>query len=290
MDSRSRKLFRPASALRPRPAARWLGLLLAGLWALLLPWSVTARDIRPDDVTIAGDFTIEAAATGLAAPTMVAFDDSGAMLIAESGYGGSGTPKVTRLAGDGSREVLVEGGELEVPLTAVAFNDGTTYVVTAGTVWTLADGQLTPLISDLPGLGDHQANQLAFADGKLYLSIGTVTNSAVVGPDNAVFGWLEMPERRDLHEVPCEDITLTGEVFVSEDPLGGGGQVRTSPYSPFGTERPAGTVVPGNVRCNGAVLRANLDGSGLEVVAWGMRNPYGLEVGPDGALYATMHG
>jgi hypothetical protein len=72
--------------------------------------------------------------------------------------------------------------------------------------------------------------------------------------------------------------------------VGGGGTVVTSPYAAFGTQLPAGTVVPGDVRCNGAILRAGLDGSGLEVVAWGLRNPYGLELGPDGAVYTTMHG
>ncbi|HWH23297.1 MAG TPA: hypothetical protein VNW68_00215, partial [Candidatus Limnocylindria bacterium] len=222
--------------------------------------------------------------------TMVAFDGDGRMLIAESGYGGAGTPKVSRVEPDGSRTTLAEGDPLEMPVTAVAVHAGTTYVVSAATVWRLADGGLEPIISGLAGLGDHQANQLAFADESLYLAIGTVTNSAVVGPDNAVFGWLEVPDRRDLHDVPCADITLAGEPFESEDPLGDADSVRTSAYSPFGTAHPAGSVVTGAVPCNGAILRAGLDGSGLELVAWGLRNPYGLEVGPDGALYATMHG
>lgn len=53
---------------------------------------------------------------------------------------------------------------------------------------------------------------------------------------------------------------------------------------------PAGSTVEGNPKCNGAVLRAGLDGSNLEVVSWGFRNPYGLEIGPDNELYITMHG
>ena len=53
---------------------------------MALPAVIDARTIRPDDISIVGDFSVSAAVTGLAAPTMVAFDDQGRMLIAESGY------------------------------------------------------------------------------------------------------------------------------------------------------------------------------------------------------------
>jgi glucose/arabinose dehydrogenase len=239
-------------------------------------------------------FRVEVAAEGLAAPTMVAFDDQGRMLIAESAYGGGGEPKVTRIESNGEKTVLVQGSAFgkELPITAVSFHDGQVYVVHAGTVSIIEEGgQLRNIITGLPGQGDHQANQSVFQDDVMYLSMGRVTNSAVVGEDNAVFGWLKKPELRQLHDIPCEDIFLTEETFVSDNPLEEGEQtVETSPYSAFGTVQPAGSTVPGDPKCNGAVLRANLDGSNLEVVAWGLRNPYGLEIGPDGALYITMHG
>jgi hypothetical protein len=135
----------------------------------------------------------------------------------------------------------------------------------------------------------------------MYFAIGTVTNASVVGPDNAVFGWLKKPELRQFHDVPCTDVTLSGASFKSEDPLSREPDVisplgeepktvTTSPYSPFGTVHPAGHVVTGDTKCNGAILRARPDGSELEVFASGLRNPYGLEVGQDGEIYATMHG
>ena len=37
-------------------------------------------------------------------------------------------------------------------------------------------------------------------------------------------------------------------------------------------------------------MSCELDGSDLRVVAWGLRNPYGLAFAPDGTLYATEHG
>ena len=270
-------------------------LVLALLLVLLPAASVAARPIHPDDINLPDGYNIELAVDNLAAPTMVAFDDQGRMLVAESGYDEGGEPKVTRIEKVGTRTILVPGSALgeEVPITSVAFNEGKVYVVHAGTVSTVDDtGKLTNIITGLPGQGDHQANQLVFKDGNMYLSIGTVTNSGVVGPDNAVFGWLKKPANRQLHEVPCEDITLTSEVFESENPIGNEqpDRVKTSPYAPFGTELPSGSVMKGDVKCNGAVLRAKPDGSDLQVVAWGLRNPYGLEAGPDGDLYVTMHG
>jgi glucose/arabinose dehydrogenase len=261
---------------------------------LVLGACAEARPIRPADIEVEKGFKVEEAVKDLAAPTMVAFDDQGRMLIAESGYHGGGDARITRIEKDGRKNVLVSGAAFgtELPLTSVAFNDGKIYAAHAGTVSVVEEGgTLRPIITGLPGQGDHQANQIVFKDGYLYVSVGTVTNSAVVGPDNAVFGWLKSPSRRELHDVPCQDVILTGATFDSENPLGNDPErEKTSPYAPYGTELPAGTRVPGNVKCNGSVLRARPDGSGLEVYASGLRNPYGLEIGPDGALYVTMHG
>jgi ferritin-like metal-binding protein YciE len=65
--------------------------------------------------------------------------------------------------------------------------------------------------------------------------------------------------------------------------------VRTGAYVPFGTETTPGQVIKGSVKCTGAVLRCNPDGSELELVAWGLRNPYGVAFHPDGRLFATEH-
>jgi glucose/arabinose dehydrogenase len=286
-----------------RSARIWMSLTKRSFWSkLLLPVLILvlsacasgARPLRPADIVLPDDFVIDVAVEGLAAPTMLAFDDQNRMLIAESGYGGGGDAKVTRVEADGKKTVLASGNAFgdEVPVTSVAFYNGQVYVVHAGSVSIIQpDGTLNSIISGLPGQGDHQANSLVFHDGMMYLSIGTVTNSAVVGPDNAVYGWLEKEQNRQLHDVPCQDITLVDKVFESEDPLGESqGPVETAAYAAFGSIESAGQTVKGDVKCNGAVLRANPDGSDLSVFAWGFRNPYGMEIGPDEAIYVTMHG
>jgi len=44
------------------------------------------------------------------------------------------------------------------------------------------------------------------------------------------------------------------------------------------------------VKCGGSIVRFNPDGSGFELVAWGLRNPFGLELDSTGQLWATFHG
>lgn len=262
---------------------------------LITSQQVFARAINPADISVPQGYTIEAVVKDLAAPTMVTFDDQGRMIIAESGYGGSGEPKVSRVETDGTKVSLTNNGIFgnELPITAVTYYQGNLYVVHAGTVSLVQpDGTLKDIITGLPGLGDHQANQLVFHDGKMYVSIGTVTNSGVVGPDNAVFGWLTKPENKNLHDIPCQDIQVLGNaVFESESVAGHKlPKTKTAPYAPFGSTETLGKTVKGNVKCNGALLVANPDGTALEVYAWGFRNPYGLVVGPDNNLYVSMHG
>jgi glucose/arabinose dehydrogenase len=46
-------------------------------------------------------------------------------------------------------------------------------------------------------------------------------------------------------------------------------------------------VVKGSVPCTGAILRVPIHGGQIEMVSWGLRNPYGLAVANDGRVYIT---
>lgn len=79
-------------------------------------------------------------------------------------------------------------------------------------------GKKQVLIRGLRGGSDHFTSELAFGpDGKMYFAVGTVTNSGVVGVDNAYYGWLG--QRPTYHDVPARDIILTGQNFPSDNPL-----------------------------------------------------------------------
>jgi hypothetical protein len=139
-------------------------------------------------------------------------------------------------------------------------------------------GHVTPFITALP-TGDHPTEQLAFKDGWIYWSQGSTTNSGVVGRDNG--------GGANQQDIPCQDIVLSQNVFDS------GGGVKTSGYSPFGTQRPGATVKAFDSAahkgvCDGAILRAQLNprkgqnpADTIQPFSWGYRNGYAITFAPD---------
>ncbi len=91
--------------------------------------------------------------------------------------------------------------------------------------------------------------------------------------------------------MPGADVTLVGTNFEAQNVASGNlaERVSTGAFLPFGTPSEQGQVIEGDVKCSGSVLRCNPDGSDLELVAWGLRNPYGKAFHPDGRLFVTEH-
>lgn len=88
--------------------------------------------------------------------------------------------------------------------------------------------------------------------------------------------------------MPGQDVTLTGNNVWSRDPLAPFPFLtETGPFKPFGTPAKKGEVIKGEVKCSSGLWRSRPDGSGLELLAWGLRNPYGLAFNEQGELYAS---
>jgi len=263
----------------------------------LLAYQEAQGNVTAEDVELPDGFALELVAGGLSFPDAIAVADDGTIFAALSGFGG--TPgQVVIVNPDGTVAPFVDAATagLQGPITDIAFgSDGTFWIAHAGGIATvdLTSGAVTPLLTGLPSLGDHQNNQLAFGDdGWVYFGQGTATNSMVVGPDNALFGWL--PLFPEFHDTPCEDVTIAGMPFESPNVLtpDPNDVALTSPYQGSGVALDPGTTVPGAVPCNGAVLRfqpTNPAGT-LEVFAWGLRNPYGMVVDDQGALWVIDNG
>ncbi|MEO5374780.1 MAG: PQQ-dependent sugar dehydrogenase [Alphaproteobacteria bacterium] len=257
----------------------------------------SARRIIDDDgIVVPPGFRIEVAARGLTYPTGIAFDGQGRPHVVEAGYAAGEdwtTPRLLRIEPDGSTTVVAEGGD--GPWNGVVWHDGAFFVaqgghLNGGAILRIAqDGTVRPLVEGLPSLGDHSTTgPVVGPDGWIYFGQGTTTNAGVVGEDSARQGWLK--RFPTVHDVPCRDVVLNGHNFTSTDPWHPGRMILTGAYSPFGISTRRGQTVAGRVPCGGAILRVSPQGGAPELVAWGLRNPYGLAFAADGQLYVTDHG
>jgi glucose/arabinose dehydrogenase len=236
------------------------------------------------------------AADGFSFPTSVVFDATGTPYVAESGlpFGGAAPGgRVWRLQEDGKRESVAEG--LGAPVNGLAWDDGALYVSDQGEGGRIQridlDGRCTTVLAALPGPGNYHTNMVAFGpEGKLYFSQGAMSNLAIVGLDAYEIGWLRrLPH---AHDVPGLDVVLAGVNVETADPLSDGpdASVSTGAFVPFGTSTHPGQRVNAGLPCTAAVMRCNPDGSNLELVAWGLRNAFGLGFLADGRLLVTDQG
>lgn len=232
---------------------------------------------------------------GLHFPTSIAFDDRGRVHVAESGLPFDGAPAGGRVLRVDPEGTAVIGADLRAPVTGLLFHEGAFYVSEGGNPGRISrltpDGRRSDVIDGFPGLGNYHTNMaVAGPDGKLYFTQGAATNSGVVGLDAHDLGWLRrLPHN---HDIPGLDVTLAGESFESPDPRSEDPAARTHTgiFVPFGTPGERGLRIQGRLPCTAAAMRCNFDGTGLELVAWGLRSAFGLLFLPDGRLLAAEQG
>jgi glucose/arabinose dehydrogenase len=255
------------------------------------------RGHEPGDILLPEGYVAEVVATGFKSPVHCCFDDLGRCYVTEAGFKIESPPRILRVdVATGEAETFFDLPEERWvktgAMTGASWHEGHLYVSNTDTLFRIdGEGRIEDIVTGLPGRGDHQTNYpVVGLDGKLYFTVGTATNLGVVGPDNWNYEWLRhFPE---VHDVPGADVTLVGTNFQSFDVRAEGregGRVSTGAFLPYGTPSEPGQVVRGEVKCSGSVLRCNPDGSELELVAWGLRNPYGKAFAPDGRLFVTEH-
>ena len=225
---------------------------------------------------------------GLNFPTSLAFDPEGVAYIAESGLafgGASPGGRILRITPDGNTQCIKDG--LRAPVNGLTYYQGELYISEGGNPGRIsclaADGQWRVILDHLPGGGNYHTNEVTFGpDGWLYFGQGAMTNSGIIGPDALNIAWLRtLPHPPDI---PGINLQLTGMNAACE--LQEGQTNTTGAFAPFGTPTHEGQQLAGKLPCTSAVMRCRPDGNRLELVAWGLRNPYGLGFSNGGRLLA----
>lgn len=190
-----------------------LDTLLAYLYAPLRPLTrrikgrrTGERGYRPRDILLPRGFTAEVVATGLNEPVHCTFGDDGRCYVVECGHKIDSVPRVIAVdVTSGERSVFYELPEDQWiktgAVTGAAWHDGWLYLANTDRILRIdGAGRVEDVVTGLPGQGDHQTNHPTFGpDGKLYWGQGSVTNTGVVGADNAAYEWL--PNYPDVHDV-----------------------------------------------------------------------------------------
>ena len=243
------------------------------------------RILDPNIIIVPEGHEVSVVAEGLDSPISMVFDDDGNIIVADSGYA-TGYPKVLRIA-DGNIEVIAE--DFNFPLSGVNILDGNIYVSHMGVITVLySDGTRRDIIRGLPSFGDHTNSKVEFGqDDKIYFGQGTATNSGVVGIDN---DWVI--DHPYFCDTPGSPIILKRVNYETPNILVSASETaNTGGFLPFGQENlQYYEMVIGHTRASGALLRANLDGSDLELLAWGLRNPEQVMFDADGRLIISNEG
>ncbi|QSO53535.1 PQQ-dependent sugar dehydrogenase [Alicyclobacillus curvatus] len=244
------------------------------------------RKLHPGDIGLPAGYHIDVFAKDLTTPINLVFSPTGEMYLADAGVS-DGNGKILKRTGN-EFEVIADG--FTPPVTGIQYYRNNIYVSHRGCVTIVRpDGQKEDILTGLPSHGDHHNNQVVFGrDGKMYFGQGNPTNSGVVGEDN---DWVS--KYPFFHDYPGQSIRLVGQNFATADirtPKAVGERAYTGAYSPFGIPSKPNEKVKGIALATGSVLRANPDGSNLELVAWGLRNPFRMKFDAKQRLYATNHG
>jgi len=210
-------------------------------------------------------FELRTHVRGLTAPTAIAFDADGSLLVAESGIDGN-EPRVFGIRKDGSMfdvwprgrrlpALLARGFKMYGPIGGMVATGGKVFVTHRdengrGRVTAFSYDANTPpqtIVGDLPAQGDYGITDIAVhPNGRLYFGVGAATNSGVVGLDNLQAGWVKQHPR--VCDIPYIDIKLNGFRFDTGNPFasifGGKDVAVTGPFQPFGLSDQSGIPRP----------------------------------------------
>ena len=149
-------------------------------------------------------------------------------------------------------------------------------------------GEFKTIIDGLPAWGIfHNSKAIFDPQGRLVFEVSTQGNSGMV--DQGMLKALTAYNKRLQHEIPCETVTLTGRNLTAANDFTPekGDSALTGVYVPFGVVTQPGQTIEGQFICNGAFYRANPDGTNIQRIAWGFRDPYHYAYSPSGRLIAS---
>jgi glucose/arabinose dehydrogenase len=233
------------------------------------------------DVAIGSDYRMETVLDNLGNSSLFTFDFEGNFIVVENG---GGFLRIVKVSSNNERTVLLE--RTSENITGISFYQGKVYLSSPGKISVLNHGQVSDIVTGLPGYGDYSNSPVIFQQGRMYFSVGTATNSGIIGSDNT---WLK--SRPSIHDLSCVSLKINQVNIETDNFLTAkkDDKAVTGSFMPYNTKTYSDTIAPSS-RCNGVIMAANPDGSNLTVFASGLHNPKGISFDPNGKLFALDQG
>ena len=130
------------------------------------------------------------------------------------------------------------------------------------------------LMEDIPNFGDYGDCKLMLKEDKIYIAIGSATNSGVVGQDNK---WKsKYPFNCDISP---KDITIGDNINKNY-----------GAFVPFNTRNTPGQKISGHFPGNASVIVYNPKNKESFLYCWGIRNVKAMDFDSIGNIYAVVGG
>lgn len=135
--------------------------------------------------------------------------------------------------------------------------------------YNVVNDEAVDIITTLPNNGLNRETKLMIKDDKLFITIGSNTNSGVVDNENSSF------------DIPTFQWKLTGENY---------GEGKTGPFSKYGVSVNDGFVLKDEVLSNGTIICYDFNTEKVENYAAGIRNIEGIDYDTEGNIIAIVGG
>lgn len=168
--------------------------------------------------------------------------------------------------------------EANLNIYSIDYYKGSLYYSSGDSIccYNMNKGKNLILIKGLPNYGDYKNNLIKVKNGCIYISIGSATNSGVVGDDNK---WVN--KNFYAHDISPENITLRGINF---------GNGKRGAFQSYNTKSIKGQIVPGHFPGNACIIVYNLESGTSENFAWGIRNVTGMDFTDSSKLICSVGG
>lgn len=126
------------------------------------------------------------------------------------------------------------------------------------------------LIEDIPNKGiNKEDTRILINKGKLYLTIGTSTNSGIVD------------EEGENPDIPPVDIVLSGRNYDEN---------KKGAFVPYNTKTSKGEKIKGNILGNGSIIELDIESKKKQLYSYGIRNVKGFDLNSSGEIFAIVGG